>query len=426
MFKRLKSRILITNMVIISVLLMGSMAAIYLSTHNGTNELIRKDIIQSMIEWRTVENIIANYDIDADEVNLEDALLETGEYKRMPWQLRVSVFARVNYDNNQIKVLSFSSEYSKINAYVRDNVQYNDEERFYFNFVQKTWAGWTKDYGDSRVYIYLDVTTKMAYLDRLVVTSILVFSATLIAVFVISLFLTNRAVKPVDIAFKKQKQFISDASHELRTPLAAIRANVDLIISKRKSQIGSDLKWMEYIKLETDRMNELTNELLYLAELEDKYNPHEVVYKFNLSDEVRKQVFGMEAVAFERNLKIDHFIEEGIEISGNKEKVAQVIVILINNAMKYANDNGTITIYLSKSRNYAVLEVENTGNGISRDEISRIFDRFYRSDAVRNSNEGSYGLGLSIAKVIVDSHGGSINCESNPEGPTKFTVRLKI
>jgi len=396
-----------------------------ISTYKGNYDIIRKDIYLSYNEWRKVEDTIEEYRIN-DIEGLDVSLLETGEYNRIPWILRMSAFARVSKDTGKESILYVINSYEGIFEYVVGNVVTDEEELYFFDYEEKSWAGRLYSHDSSDVYVFLDVTTKISYLNRLVITSLIIYVITLCLVFLVSLYLTKRALKPVSIAFEKQKQFISDASHELKTPLTAIRANTDLIIARKRNQLGSDIKWLEFIREETERMTSLTEELLYLAELEDKYNPTSIKYKFNFSDVIKNQFFGIEAVAFEKNIKMEQNIEEGIEVTGNKEKLSQVVVILINNALKYTNEGGIIKLDLKRNRNNTIFTVTNSGVGINPEDIEKIFDRFYKIDNSRKSKEGSYGLGLAIAKAIVDNHGGSITCKSKPQGPTEFIMKIEI
>lgn len=425
MFKRLKTRILLMNMVIISVLLLGALGALVISAHNGTRDIIKKDIYLSFTEWKKVEEIIEKYEI-TDSTDLDDDLINTGEYRRLPWILRMSAFARINKDNGSETILFLINPYEGIYEYVVKNVDAYEDELFFFDYEGKAWAGRLYSNDTSQVYVFLDVETKMAYNDRLIITSLIIYAITLGLVFLISLYLTNRAIKPIGIAFDKQKQFISDASHELRTPLTAIRANADLLMSRKNKQLGADTKWLEFIREETERMTVLTEELLYLAEVDNKYNPVKTGISFSFSDVVKKHTFGMDAVAYEKNIEMEQNIENDIEVMGNKEKLSQVVIILINNALKYTNEGGIIKVDLKKHRNYAILSVTNSGEGIIPEDIDKIFDRFYRNDDVRNSIGGSHGLGLAIAKAIVDGHGGSLTCSSKPGGPTEFIMKIEI
>jgi signal transduction histidine kinase len=244
-------------------------------------------------------------------------------------------------------------------------------------------------------------------------------------IFLISNFLTNRSIKPIKKAFDKQKQFISDASHELKTPLAVISTNVEVLLSNQISKESQDWKWLSYIKSEVERMGHLTKDLLYLTQMEGVEKQKLLRYPFNLSEKVEQQLLGMEVLAFEKNIEMDYEVQPNLIVEGNAEQLIQVVMILLDNALKYTPEQGKIKLNLRYSNHQVILSVKNTGEGIQPEDINRIFDRFYRVDKVRSRTSGSHGLGLSIAKAIVEQHEGKIFCESISGEITIFTVKLK-
>ncbi len=238
-------------------------------------------------------------------------------------------------------------------------------------------------------------------------------------IFLVSIVLSNWLVKPTEKAFEQQKQFISDASHELKTPLTVITANADIL----EREIG-DYKWLKYIQSESKRMSTLINDLLSLAKLDDSPN-HFISTSFDLSSAITGIALPFESVAYENKLTLSCDINSDISIIGNEAQIKQLVSILLDNAIKHASSNGNVAITLSRYRKRVTLSVSNTGEAIPKDEQDKIFQRFYRLDEARNRDAKRYGLGLSIAKSIVESHHGSIhvNCEY---GTTIFSVSLPI
>lgn len=170
-------------------------------------------------------------------------------------------------------------------------------------------------------------------------------------------------------------------------------------------------------------MAKLTSDLLYLTQMDDTRT--EVIYsKFNLSEAVETIILTMEAVIFEKDLSLDYEIEPNLTAHGNSEQIKQVVMILLDNAVKYAGPQGSIRVSLHKQHSDAVLEVSNTGEGIAPEHLARIFDRFYRTDASRSRKQGGYGLGLAIARSIVEQHRGRIYAKSTPGELTTFYVHL--
>jgi signal transduction histidine kinase len=273
------------------------------------------------------------------------------------------------------------------------------------------------------VIAYVDMSTQKQVLDRLILTFIAVSVGMFILIFFISSFLTERSIKPIKESYYKQKQFISDASHELKTPLAVIHTNVDVLLTNTDEQ---NKKWLEYIKSEVERMGHLTNDLLYLTQMDGAEDHQMMKTTFNISERLEHILLGLEVVAFEKNISLIYDIAPDIEMHGNAEQVSQVMMILLDNAIKYTQTGGDISILLSKSTHHINLSVTNSGDGISEEDLPYVFDRFYRADKVRSRESGSYGLGLSIAKTIVEQHNGKITCESKVGDQTNFTVRFKL
>jgi signal transduction histidine kinase len=269
---------------------------------------------------------------------------------------------------------------------------------------------------------FLDVTDSYKILSQLLFTFGAISVVMLFVIFGISLFFAQHAVAPIEKAYEKQKQFIADASHELKTPIAIINANIDALYVNKTETIESQQKWLNYINAETDRMGKLVSDLLYLAKTDNGVVNNEL-FPFNISNIVTDVLLAMEAVIFEKGIKLSHNIEPNIIANGDSEKVKQVVMILLDNAVKYVNENGNIFVTLKKSRNNTAFSVKNTGNGIPKQSLSKLFDRFYRMDSSR-THDGGYGLGLSIAKEIIDSMGGKIQVESVEGKSTAFTFIL--
>ncbi|HOO43739.1 MAG TPA: HAMP domain-containing sensor histidine kinase, partial [Bacillota bacterium] len=286
------------------------------------------------------------------------------------------------------------------------------------------WAYQVTYHDDQIVYGFLDITSEQTLLSNMVTTFIIVFLGSFIAVYIISSIITNRSVAKIKEAFLKQKQFVSNASHEIKTPLAIINTNVDVLQSKIKDE--DNRKWLNYIKYETDRMNKLTRDLLYLTKVSEQKSLEIVKERLNLSEMTESIILSFEALAYEKNITISYDLAPEIFTEFAKEQYSQVIHILLDNAIKYTPNKGQIDFQLTATHNNITLSVKNTGEGISKEDIGNIFDRFYMVDKSRSVNPNSYGLGLSIAKSIIDNHGGKITCESVEGESTTFTVKLKI
>lgn len=258
-------------------------------------------------------------------------------------------------------------------------------------------------------------------LKRLFLILILVELGALGLTFFVSLISANSAIRPIEESYNKQKQFIADASHELKTPLTTINTNIDVLLSHEDSLIRDEKKWLLYIQSEAQRMAKLTNDLLYLARL-DHGEP--VIYgETSFSDAAESVTLAMEAVAFERGIVIDEAIEEQVLVAASPDQLKQLVMILMDNAIKYTPDGGRIRISLTGGKE-ATLKVRNSGSGIDKEDMKQLFERFYRSDKSRARESGGYGLGLAIAKAITESFGGEIEVASKIDEYTEFTVVL--
>lgn len=262
----------------------------------------------------------------------------------------------------------------------------------------------------------VDNTSAKAKLESLLKTSILIFVLIEIIIIILTVEITRWIIKPVIESFNRQKQFVADASHELKTPIAVIMANAEALEKEPEEK-----KWLNNIKSEADRMNELVTSLLDLAKLEEG---KEVQQEENLSKIVEMSVLTFESLMYENKIELEYDIQKDINIKCNSSQIKQLVAILIDNAIKHSETNGKISIALKKQKNDTVLTVSNRGKEIPKEIREKIFERFYRADESRNRDTNRYGLGLAIAKNIVENHNGKIFVESE-KGITTFKVVLK-
>ena len=275
-----------------------------------------------------------------------------------------------------------------------------------------------KEYKDGQVrsIIFLDCKENQSFYHLAVTITITVSTLLTCLITVIFAIASKRAVRPFEINSTRQKQFITDASHELKTPLAIISANAEVLQYK-----GDGNEWTQNIIDQTKHMGKLINQLLVLAkldEVQEKSEKQEADLKLLLEETTRP----FEEVATQKKVTLKLHLEEGVTIRVNREQIAQLVSILTENAAKYVNDGGKIVWRLTKTQHGAVLVVKNTTEKELPD-TKRMFDRFYRSDSSRSSKTGGQGIGLSIAKKIVDSHKGSITAKAG-DGMVTFRVSL--
>ena len=238
-----------------------------------------------------------------------------------------------------------------------------------------------------------------------------------IIVYIVSMVLTNWIIKPVLSSFLKQKEFIADASHELRTPLSVIIASSEALENN-----PSEVKWLNNIKSEANRMNILIKNLLELASFEKKETY--VLKEENLSKVVELAVLTFEAKAYESDIKLESKIDSNIKFTFDSYSMNELVEILLDNALKHADKKSTIKVELKSFGNNIILRVRDTGDVIPVGEEEKIFERFYRLDKSRSRKDNRYGLGLAIAKNIVVNHKGKISAKSTGN-ETIFEVLFK-
>lgn len=239
----------------------------------------------------------------------------------------------------------------------------------------------------------------------------------LVVFFFLSKFLARKIVEPLEEGYKKQKQFISDAGHELKTPVSVVSANAELL----ERELG-DNQWLKNIQYENERMGILVSQLLDLARAENVKPQFEEI---NFSRLVAGEALPFESVAFEKGINLNTNITDDIKIMGNSTQLKQVVSVLLDNAIKHSVGNSDVTLNLIKENNYINLSVVNKGEEIPKEHREKLFERFYRVDDARNSESNHYGLGLAIAKAIVDSHKGKIEvlCYN---GLVEFKVKIPV
>ena len=273
-------------------------------------------------------------------------------------------------------------------------------------------------------YVAFADTSSTSSWESLAVSLFIAALAILAVFFIISLFLSNWALRPVREAWESQKQFVADASHELKTPLTVILANNSILLKHPQDSIASQSQWIESSQTEAQNMQGLVNEMLELAQVESRSAVERSVFDF--SDMVDGIVLQFESVAFERNCQYFANIQGGLLVDGDESRLRKAVSTLIENALKYVDEDGSVNVSLTARGKNVLLGVKNTGSTIAPEELPHIFDRFYRTDKARTSGAGGYGLGLAIAREIVRENNGDIVCESSEENGTEFTVTLPL
>ncbi len=231
-------------------------------------------------------------------------------------------------------------------------------------------------------------------------------------------FLAGKSLAPVAVAFQRQQTFVADASHELRTPLAVIRANAEFL---QQEQPGSEEA--AEILAETDRLASLVDALLALARGQAGSADERAL---DLGELVTASASALLPLAGDRKVALDVDTDPGMQVRGNPDQLRQLVVILVDNALRYTPEGGRVNVDAHRVDGSAVVAVSDTGIGIDPDALAHVFERFYRADDARTRAFGGAGLGLSIAEQLVTGHGGRISAESTPGHGSTFTVTLPL
>jgi len=395
MFDKLKQRLIIINMTLLTTVFIAIFGVIFTITNNNINREINMNLM---------------------------ALIDNS---KRPLPHTVNIIVELSNDGTIKKV------FKSYEAITNNDTLQNTVDKI----LKSNKESGKVDISNSN-YSYLKANspfgTKIAFMERsqydnmlfqLFKTLILIGFISLIILLLISIYLTNKSIIPIKETFEKQKQFIADASHELKTPLAIIKTNTSLILSHPDSTIKSQSKWINYINSQTDRMSELISEMLSLAKMDTAENQLPLS-PINVSKVIESMILMFDAVIYENNIELETNISKNLFINGDKESLKKLFSIIMDNAIKYTDKNGNITVSLFPEKNKVKMIIRNTGEGIAPENLERIFERFYRVDSSRDRETGGYGLGLSIASSIVKQHKGKIYAKSKVGEFTSFIIEI--
>ncbi len=397
MIKRLQHKIVLIITLLLSIAVVGLMLAINIMSQGQSNMRVRETL---------------------EKASFEDFLTERSYDRISELSDRLLLRFKLDYQNGIMRVdgnMDFSNLNKEVMLTLINKAISSGQDFGYIDNI----AFYVRPTYDGNMVVFTDASAEIHQNNNLLLTTSIIGLASVILFFLLSIALSFWLIRPVKETFDKQKRFISDASHELKTPLAVISANTDVL----ETEIGEN-KWLGYIRSESIRMSELVNELLYLARIDDKSGKMLNMAEIDLTDLVLTTALPFESRMFEEGKKFDVDAEENISCHGDISAIRHVLTILIDNAIKYSEDKGEIRVRLYRHGTKKIISVYNTGIGIKKEKLDKVFERFYREDEARNSKSGGYGLGLAIASEVVERHHGTIKCESEYGKWVKFTVTL--
>lgn len=271
--------------------------------------------------------------------------------------------------------------------------------------------------GSEHMIVFLDISNQFQSLCMVLVLSVGIAAVCWLLMLSLVVILSRRAIRPIAQNIQKQKQFVTDAGHEIKTPLAVIQANIDAM-----ELINGENKWSRNIRSQTVRLGGLMQNLLTLAKMEETGQelPMEELLISELLEESLQPFYESAAL---RGILIETEVRPRVCICANREYMQRLFSILFDNAVKYTNAGGTITVSLKK-QDKMLLEVKNTCEKLPKQDADKLFDRFCRGDSARTQKSGGYGIGLSAAQAIVTAQRGEIAARYEGEHLIVFTVKI--
>ena len=277
----------------------------------------------------------------------------------------------------------------------------------------------TNTNGDNMVlYVFINCSKELMTIRTYALASIGISIIGLLVVFVLVCFFSKTVTKPMAESYEKQKRFITDASHEIKTPLTIIDANTEVL-----EMMEGENEWTVSIRKQIARLTALTEKLVFLSRMDEDSTKLEM-QEFNISDAILDTAMPFETVAESKGKTLDISVAPDINYTGSETNIRQMVSLLLDNAIKYSSENGSIRLNFSTNGKLKILSVWNTVDEIETGKLDYLFERFYRIDKSRNSKTGGFGIGLSVVQTIVQAHNGKVSAKSEDGKSIEFTISL--
>lgn len=412
MFKKSRRKIVASIMTVLVLLWVGTLGVIYASSYFEMSKQ-NQEMLRAHAEMYSLSQYGEAVPPEKPQPDDNKGLGRDFDPQSPKFQLSTFYTVAVSYSG---EILEIKNEQSAVHSdddlkelaltVINGNKQYGTDKNLAF---------YKTDKGEYTLVTFMDNTVINENAMTLLRYTLIFGGAAIVVFFFISVFLARKIVTPLEESYQKQKQFISDAGHELKTPISVVSANVELL----SREIGEN-QWLQNIQYENERMGMLVCQLLDLARTENVAPQKE---RIDFSRLAVSEALSFESVAYEKGLRLNTSITSGIDVDGNGTQLKQIVSILLDNAIRHSKGQGEVQLTLTKEHGFAKLSVINKGDEIPAEERTRIFERFYRVDTARKSEDKHYGLGLAIAKAIATTHKGKISVRCY-DGLVEFIVLI--
>lgn len=415
MFKKTRRKIVAAIMSILVLLWVGTLGVIYASSYFEMSKQ-NQEMLQTHAEMYMLPQAFDGMMPPNRPPHDENHRFNPGFDPLSPmFQLSTFYTVAISYDGD---ILEIKNEPPTI--YSNDDLKQMAQSIINSNKsngTQDNLVFYKMDKGGYNLITFMDNTVVNENAMTLFRYTLIFGGVALVLFFFLSVFLAKKIVNPLEESYQKQKQFISDAGHELKTPVSVVSANAELLFR----EIGEN-QWLSNIQYENERMGILVGQLLELARTENITPQTE---SLDFSRLVGGEALPFESVAFEKGLVLNCNIANGLAVDGNSVQLKQLVSILLDNAIRHSTDGKEVVLLLKEEKSHARLSIINDGKEIPNEQKKQLFDRFYRVDDARNGEDKHYGLGLAIAKAIVDAHNGKIDvlCYN---GKVEFVVHIPL
>ena len=407
MFKKSRKKIVAAIMSILTLLWVGTLCVIYISSYFEVTTTNR-EMLKEHAEQYMLEKPMGGAFDPMNPFPDRGPHFDTNQFK-----LSTFYSVAISYDNKVIEIRNDDAAVytdAELESAARQVLKKSNTNGVIDNLVY-----YRMDKGGYTLVSFMDNTIIRESMNTLFRYTLIFGGVAIVALYFLAVYLAKKIVTPLEESYQKQKQFISDAGHELKTPVSVVSANAELL----SREIG-DNQWLENIQYENERMGKLVGQLLELARTENVKPQMEYL---DLSRLVAGGVLPFESVAYENGLTLNSQITDGIITLGNSTQLSQLVSILVDNAIRHSQNGKEVLVSLTHTRSNAVFSVINDGEPIPQEQMAQLFERFYRADEARNGEDKHYGLGLAIAKAIVEAHHGKIEV-SCYDGKVCFTVQV--